>query len=61
MSGDSADEDGGDWRLRWLMKAWTAWCLSLLREKEVGPRIFGIVALGSIFDCTKAIRQSNAL
>lgn len=41
-----------------LEMAWKAWCFSLHRQGLFGSDSFGLVALGTIFDCLDALSES---
>lgn len=52
-----SDEDLEDW----LLRSWVAWHISTKQEKKFGARSFGIVALGSIFECVRELDERERL
>ncbi|KAG8905124.1 hypothetical protein FRC01_008467, partial [Tulasnella sp. 417] len=54
-----SDEEIDDDLEDWLLRSWAAWQVSVLRGETFGGKSFGFLALGSIFECLKAIEDRD--
>ncbi|KAG9009177.1 hypothetical protein FRB93_005673 [Tulasnella sp. JGI-2019a] len=45
----------------WLLRSWVAWHISTRQGENFGAKSFGIIALGSIFECVRELDERERL
>lgn len=58
LQGSEDSESGVELEDR-LLRGWAAWQVAVLQGEALGAKSFGMIALGSIFECVRAIEERD--